>query len=130
MNIAMLQGNITKDAELKSGGKTPCLTFGVATNEKYRKADGTWQSTPTFHNCVLFGARATAMATWVKKGMSVTILGQIKNESYEKNGVKMYSSKIVVQDIAIPKGQSGGSDSGPTDDPAMGAPDAADDMPF
>lgn len=128
MNIVVLQGNLARDAEYKEGTKKPWMSLTVCTNERFKAADGTWKQSAQFHSCSMFGSRATAIHSYLKKGTPVTIQGSLSHQTYEKNGQKMYSTKVIIQDIFFGKGSVDSTPEASQDEPA--SPIVEDDMPF
>lgn len=101
MNKAILVGNLTRDAELKTtpSGKA-VATVGIATNERWKDANGQKQEKVTFHNLVLWGKSAEALAQYLKKGKKLLVEGRIDNRTYEKQDkTKGYTSEIVVSQV-------------------------------
>lgn len=100
MNVFAFAGNITRDIELKStqGGKK-VATFGIAINEGKDKT--------TFLNCVAWEKTAELIAEYCKKGDRLSGSGRIDIRSYEQDGVKKYSTEVIVQQFDFPpKGQA------------------------
>jgi single-strand DNA-binding protein len=102
MNKAILVGNLTRDAELKTtpSGKA-VATVGIATNERWKDANGQKQEKVTFHNLVIWGKAAEALAQYLKKGKKMLVEGRIDNRSYDKKdgSGKGYTSEIVVSQV-------------------------------
>lgn len=99
MNLAMVIGNVGS-AELSAPeGKSPVLRFSLATNERFSDKEGNRQERTTWHRCVVFGNRATSLAPHVVKGSKLAVTGRIENSEYEKEGVKHYSSNIIVDQL-------------------------------
>lgn len=137
MNLAIIAGALGRDAELKyiqSG--TGLLRFTVATSFK-RKQGEDWIEETEWHRCTLWGKRGEALAPHLTKGTKVTIQGRLKTSSYEKNGVTMYSTEIIVNDLTLqgrpPGAQQGGQQQAPqqqqTSRKQWGPPED-DDIPF
>lgn len=100
MNVFAFAGNITRDIEVKStqGGKK-VATFGIAINEGKDKT--------TFLNCVAWEKTAELIAEYCKKGDRLSGSGRIDIRSYEQDGVKKYSTEVIVQQFDFPpKGQA------------------------
>lgn len=109
MNKAILQGNITRDPELKalpSGSKV--VNFSIATNEVYKDKQGAKQEKVEYHNCVAFGTSAENIAKFFNKGKPILVEGKIETRSWEKDGVKMYRTEINVREWHFVSGGGGG----------------------
>lgn len=93
-------GRLTKDPEIKylsSGGAV--VNFSMATSEKWKDKNGEKQESTEYHNIVSFGKQAEIISEYLSKGSLVYIEGRLKTETYEKDGIKRYSTKIIVSDI-------------------------------
>ena len=89
MNLVVLQGNISKDSELRytPNGKA-VVRFSVAVNEGYGDKKKT-----QFFNITSFGAEK--LCEYLIKGTKVLIKGKLNNSSYEKDEVKHYKTDII-----------------------------------
>lgn len=90
MNKIMLIGRLTKDIELKkSQSGMSVARFTLAVNRmKKDEAD--------FISCVVFDKRADTMYQYLGKGSLVGIEGHLQTGSYEKNGVRVYTTDVIV----------------------------------
>ena len=95
MNKVQLIGRVTKDIECRYTPQTQkaVARFTLAVN-RMRKEDGA-----DFISCVAWGKTAEIMEKYVKKGHMVGISGRIQTGSYEKNGHKIYTTDVVVEDM-------------------------------
>jgi len=131
INKVFLIGNLGKDPELKwtANGKA-VANFPVATSEKWKGADGEMQERTEWHNIVVWGKTAEICAQYLAKGRQVFIEGSLRTESYEKDGVKKYATKVVAQNVKFlgqkPGGTQENSSSGGPQEPAG----VDDDIPF
>ena len=91
-------GRITKDIELKSGnsGMSYC-GFTVAINREYTKQGEEKQA--DFITCKAFGKTAEFVSKYFSKGKLIAITGRIQTGSYEKDGVKHYTSDVMVEKV-------------------------------
>lgn len=101
MNRAFLVGNLGKDPELKQtkkGGSVCKLT--VATSESiYDKNTQKNIQQTEWHNVTVWGKQAENCSKYLKKGSKVAIEGAVRTESYEKDGIKRWSTKIQAQRV-------------------------------
>ena len=99
-NLVVLRGNVGKDAELKTiSTGSACSVFSLATTEKWKDKNGVKQEKTEWHTCELWGKQAEALSKYVTKGKQVEVIGSIKYESWEKDGVTKYFTKIMVKDF-------------------------------
>lgn len=101
MNTCTLMGNVGKDAEvrvLQNGSAV--LKFSLATSERWKdKTTGEAKEKTEWHNCSYFSKGAEKLAQYIKKGSKLAVEGSIAYSSYEKDGVKKYSTDIKVSQI-------------------------------
>jgi single-strand DNA-binding protein len=102
MNIVMLRGNLARDPELRFVGdrKTAVVNFTVATSREFTRADGTQDKVTSFIQCEAWDTGAEAVANTLKKGDLVMIEGSLRNDSWEKDGVKHSTLKVRVNNFA------------------------------
>lgn len=104
MNITMLRGNLARDPELRVVGsgdrQTSVVNFTVAVSREFTKADGTQDKVTSFIPCEAWDSGAEAIASSFKKGDLVMIEGSLRNDSWEKDGVKHSTLKIRVNNFA------------------------------
>lgn len=104
VNRAEVVGNVTKDPEMRtttSGQKV--LTIGIATNDRWKdKATGEMKEKSEFHNVVVWGALAEAVAMNAKKGARVYASGRVQSRSWETpTGQKRTSTEIVADQVSV-----------------------------
>ena len=78
--------------------------------------DGNFQEKTEWHRVKLFGKTAEVAGEYLKKGRQVYIEGRIEYGSYEKDGVKHYTTDIIGDDMQMLGGgdgqRSGGGEGG------------------
>lgn len=129
-------GRLTKDPEVKytQGTNATCIArYTLAVNRRYKKEG---EQEADFINCVAFGKAGEFAEKYLTKGIKIAVVGRIQTGSYEKDGVKHYTTDIVVeeQEFCESKGSASGSAPAPqqTDsDGFMKIPDGIDsELPF
>ena len=102
-NKVQLIGNLGKDPELKNvGNGQAMLRLSLATNERYKGADGEWKENTQWHPVVVWGKQAEALAGLVRKGTGLVIEGRLVQRSYEsKEGEKRYSTEVVLNEFQL-----------------------------
>lgn len=135
LNKVSLIGNIGSQPEMKalpSGANV--INFSLATNEPYKDKQGEWVEQTEWHRCVGFDKVADILGKYTNKGSKVYLEGKLRTRSWEENGVKKYSTEIVVKDFILldPKSESTQQSSGPIAGSAPNAPAPAidDEIPF
>ena len=111
INRVTLLGNLGVDLELRfTGGGTPVATGRVATTASWKdKETGEQKEKTEWHRIKLFGRQAESAAEYLKKGRQVYIDGSLRTDEYEKDGVKHYSTEIVVQEYQLTGNRSKGA---------------------
>lgn len=105
MNITLLRGNLTRDPELRnidgSGGKkVSVVNFTVAVSREYTKSSGEKDKVTTFINCEAWDSGAEIIAESFKKGDLVMVEGSLRNDSWEKDGVKHSTLRVRVNNFS------------------------------
>ena len=99
VNKVILVGNIgqIQDARYTQQGMA-IVSFSLAVNSS-RKVQDQWQDETEWINCTAFDKTANYINDNLGKGVHVFIEGKMKTNTYEKNGQKMYSTKVIVHRI-------------------------------
>ena len=104
MNITLLKGNLARDPEVRTvstGGKqTSVVNFTVATSREYTKANVEKDKITSFINCEAWDSGAEVIGNSFKKGDLVLIEGSLRNDSWEKDGVKHSTLKVRVNNFS------------------------------
>lgn len=104
MNLVVLRGNLTRDPELRTvntGGKTTSVVnFTVATSREFTRANGTKDKITSFVPCEAWDSGADTIKASFAKGDLVLVEGSLRNDSWEKDGVKHNSLKIRVNNFS------------------------------
>lgn len=100
MNKVSLIGRLTKDPqiEFKGSNGTPVCTFTLAVNRRFKK-DG--QPDADFITCTCFNKTAENLANYKEKGSLIGVAGYLNVSSYEREGKKLYSTKVVCDEITF-----------------------------
>lgn len=112
MNIVLLQGRLTRDVESRTVGDgiTVCR-FTVAV-DGYKDKDGNKQT--DFIECTAWRQTADFLARFFGKGQEIIIEGNLKNNNFEKDGVKHYSYVVNVNKAYFCGSKSDNQQSGGT----------------
>ena len=111
MNKVILMGNVGCDPEYKQIGDKEVTKFTLATSESYKNAKGERVTNTTWHNVTCWGGLAKFASQYVTKGTKYLIECKIDNGSYEKDGVKHYTTQIVASSIEFCEGRKEGTQS-------------------
>ena len=113
VNKVILVGNLGNDPDVKyTQGGMAITTLSVATTSVRKDRDGNQQEKTEWHRVKLFGKLGEIAGEYLKKGRSVYIEGRIEYGSYEKDGVKHYTTDIVADEMQMLGGREGGQRGG------------------
>lgn len=104
INTVVIAGYTAKDPELKvTPSGTTVLSLLLAVNDTKKNAQGEWEETANFFDCVLFGKRAESLAQYIPKGSKLTINGRLHQDRWQgQDGTNRSRVSIIVQDIELP----------------------------
>ena len=108
VNKVILLGNLGNDPDVKyTQGGMAIATLSVATTYSRKDKDGNFQEKTEWHRVKLFGKTAEVAGEYLKKGRQVYIEGRLEYGSYEKDGVKHYTTDIIGDDMQMLGGGEG-----------------------
>ena len=108
VNKVILVGNLGNDPDVKyTQGGMAIATLSVATTSSRKDRDGNFQEKTEWHRVKLFGKTAEVAGEYLKKGRQVYIEGRLEYGSYEKDGVKHYTTDIIGDDMQMLGGGEG-----------------------
>jgi len=132
VNKVILIGNLGADPELRyTANGTAVARLNIATTETYTDRDGNRQEQTEWHRVVAWRKLAEICGQYLSKGRQVYIEGRLRTSSYEKDGIKRYSTDIEAREMLMLGGPGGGASrdyEAPFTPPEGGVPD--DDIPF
>lgn len=83
INKASISGNLTRDPELRTTQSgTSVLSMGVAVNERVKRGDQ-WEDRPSYVDVTVWGARAEALAKFLRKGLRVAVSGRLRQDRWQ-----------------------------------------------
>jgi len=103
MNRVILIGRLTKDPEIRTSGNYTIASFSIAVDRKFKR-DG--EPEADFFNYTAFNKTAEFIEKYCKKGTKMAVEGRIQNDNYEKDGVKHYGVKIMVDSLEFAESKS------------------------
>ena len=143
MNKVILLGNLTRDPEIRysQGEKQMAVArFSLAVNRRFAN-DG--ETNADFFNCTAFDKTAEFIEKYFRQGSRMSLVGRIENNNYtNKNGEKVYSVQIMVEEDEFAERKSAQSNNQTQnqnqqaqtnggDDDLMNIPDGIEDgLPF
>lgn len=132
LNTVSIEGRLTRDLEIgKTGNGTSYANFSLANERGFGDNKKT-----NFFDVTVWGESAERMEkAKVAKGSHVYVIGELEQQTYEKDGQKRRAVKVKVSHLGEwgyissgkkPDGASGGSPGGDEFTPV----DTDDDLPF
>ena len=95
-------GRLGRDPELKETDKgVRYAKLSIATSERFERGDGVKVDDKQWHNATIWGEKAHEIASQFKKGDSVALSGDLRINTYEKDGGKNRVEEITVKDVRL-----------------------------
>lgn len=127
INRVMITGRLTREPETKYLPSGMAVTnLSIAVNRRYQDKSGEWREETSFFDVETFGKTAERLAETARKGQPVYVEGRLKQDSWERDGVKQSRVRISADSVRpfdVPQrggsaqgedGESGGYSSGPS----------------
>ncbi len=100
MNKVFLMGRLTRDPEVRysqGANQTAVARFSLAVDRRWKREG---EADADFFNCTVFGKQADFVEKYLRQGIKIVVSGRIQNNNYtNKDGVKVYSVQILVDEI-------------------------------
>ena len=134
VNKVILVGNLGRDPEVRhSQAGAKIVNFSLATSESWKdKNTGERREKTEWHRVVIFSEGLAGIAeNYLRKGSKVYIEGSLQTREYEKDGIKRYSTEVVLQGFnstltMLDTRQGGNGDYAPAREPAYAAAGGGD----
>lgn len=95
-------GNLGADAEVRvTGGGKSVTKFRVAVSRTWKDGQGQKQEDTLWLTCQDWGTRPEFIRNGLVKGASVVVTGTLREETWEKGGVKQYRMIVNVDGIEV-----------------------------
>ena len=100
-NNVSINGRLVREAELKyASSGTAILKFSIAVNRSVKKGDK-WEDEASFFDCTMFGKMAESVNKYLEKGKQVSIIGELVQNHWEKDGEKHSKVEIIVNKLQL-----------------------------
>ena len=96
MNKVILVGRLTRDPDIYKKDESITVKFSLAVDRRFKTEGG---QEADFPNVVAFGKTAEFISKYFFKGMKIGLVGRIQTGSYEKDGVKHYTTDVVADEV-------------------------------
>jgi single-strand DNA-binding protein len=113
MNKAILMGRLTRDPEVRytqGENQMAIARYTLAVDRRFNRNGD--ENTADFIPCVAFGKSAEFAERYFRKGTKLVVTGRIQTGSYNnKDGVKVYTTEVVVEDQEFAESKNSNSNS-------------------
>ena len=102
VNRVILVGHCTRDTvQIATQGKA-MARMRIATNSKWRDANGEWQEAAEFHSVVLFGRLAEVAQQYCGKGRAVYLEGRLRTRDFvDGEGHRRFSTEVIGETMKL-----------------------------
>ena len=115
MNKVILMGRLTRDPEVRysQGDNSMAIArYTLAVDRRFNRNNND-ENSADFIGCVAFGKSGEFAEKYFRKGTKVLVTGRIQTGSYtNRDGVKVYTSDVVVEDQEFAESKNSNSGSG------------------
>lgn len=135
-NKVILMGRITKDAvilEPREEGQSKIAHFSLAVERMKKKpaqGEGGEEQTAYFFRCCAFEKQAIFLEQYGKKGVKFAIEGHLSSGSYEKDGNRISTTDVIVENIQFCESKKQSADGQGGDQFIEIPPEMESEMPF
>ena len=139
INKVILVGRLGQDPEVRyTPGGVAVANFSIATSEEWKDKDtGDKKERTEWHRIVAWRKLGEICGEYLSKGRQVYVEGKLQTESWEKDGVTRYTTKIIASDVQFLGGRESSGTYSPSESSAPPEhmepprPDTEDDdIPF
>ena len=113
MNKVIMMGRLTRDPEVRysqGASQTAIARFSLAVDRRWKREG---EPDADFFNCTVFGRQADFVEKYLRQGIKVVVTGRIQNDNYtNKDGQKVYSVQIIVEEIEFAESKNAASGNG------------------
>lgn len=113
MNKVILMGRLTRDPEVRhtqGESQMAVARYTLAIDRRHSRSGE--ENTADFVPCVAFGKAGEFAERYLRKGIKIAVTGRIQTGNYtNKDGVKVYTTEVVVEDQEFAESKSSGGNS-------------------
>jgi single-strand DNA-binding protein len=111
VNEVMLVGRLVRDPDVRRTAKgTAVAHFSLATNSRGVDDEGTAVERTEFHEVEAWARLAETVGQVLRRGKLIYLRGQLRSHTWEQDGHRLRSTRILAQDFRIlanPTGRRG-----------------------
>lgn len=104
MNNVFLSGRLVRDPEVRYGASSGMAVarFTLAIDRFTKEGEDKKADYPS---CMAFGKTAEFIEKYFSKGLRVIVTGKLQTGSYEKDGVKHYTTDVIADRVEFADGK-------------------------
>lgn len=106
MNKVILKGRLIADPELRQTPNNISVTKFTVAVDRYAKSGE--EKKADFISCVAWRQTAEFVSKYFSKGKEILLIGSLQTGSYEKDGVKHYTTDVLVDNVEFCGSKSSG----------------------
>ena len=95
INRVILIGHVGAAPELRQAGDRQVSTWSLATDEAWTDQTGQRQERTEWHRVVCWARLAEIATSYLRQGSRVYVEGRLQTRSWDKDGVKRYTTEVV-----------------------------------
>lgn len=99
VNTCVLTGRLSKDCENRMTQSGVTVTRFTIANNYYSSSQKKEEA--SFFDCVMFGKLASSLSPYLKKGTSVTISGELRQQRFVANNENRSKIEVLVDNIKL-----------------------------
>ncbi len=107
-------GRLTRDPDIYKKDESITVKFSIAVDRRFKTEGG---QDADFPNVVAFGKTADFISKYFYKGMKIALTGRIQTGSYEKDGVKHYTTDVIAEEVEFAESKK--ADAGDAEPPSI-----------
>ncbi len=130
MNKVILVGRLTKDAEIRNANSDKKYArCNIAVNRSFAKEGE--KAGADFINIAAFKHNADFLEKYGKSGIKLIISGRIQTGSYEKNGARIFTTDVIVEQVEFAESKNSTEYANSSSGESLSVPERIDEeMPF
>ena len=138
LNRCEFIGNLGGDVDMRYMPNGDAVAnFSVGCSDSFKTKDGQKKEQTEWVRCVAFRKLAEICGEYLHKGAKVYVSGKMQTREWEKDGVKRYTTEIIIDDMMMLGGKGEGQQQAPHQQKPQAAAQPApdydsfdDDIPF
>ena len=102
LNKVMLIWRATSIGQLKliESTNTLVINFSLATNRKYKNAEGNILEDSEYHRCVAYGNQADILGKYLTKGKKIYVEGRLRTKKWQDSeGHDRFSTEVLLNNF-------------------------------